>query len=135
MKRRLTVALLLLAQCSSAVTAPPSAADIQAAVDEAAKEYLGDFPPDRIITTVLTDGSRFIFTGPPFELRLARAQSLRPIDIQPINAGELFGFPAGSSDSAVGTYFVFSPVPEATVYCQWIISARVRFPDWEGGDG
>ena len=133
-RRRFTVCLVVVAQYACAATAPLSPSAIRAAVDDAAKQYLGDFPADVVVRTVVNDASRFMLPAPPFELRVSWVQSS---GIPPHMPDGLLGAVRVFSDSAEGAYFVFLPAAEATLYPRYIIAARVTLPDWSdwGGDG
>ena len=129
MKRQFTVGLAVLAQCAFAATAPLSPSGIRAAVDDAAKQYLGDFPSDVVVRTVGADASRFMLPAPPFGLRVWWVHSATSLGVPPLMSDGLLGVVEVFSDSAEGAYFVLLPVPEATVYPHYIISARVTLPD------
>ena len=133
-KRKLLVGLSVLAHCASVSATSLSPAHIRAAVDEATKEYLGDFPSDRVIRTVTTDSSRFVFRV-PFALELWPPQSFNQIDPQWSKPVSLIDFLLVLDEAYELPYFVFAPAPEATVYCQWVISARGRLTFWDRGDG
>ena len=134
MKRILLVGLSVLAHCASVSATSLSPAHIRAAVDEAAKEHLGDFPSDRVVRTVITDSSRFVFRV-PFALELWPPQSFNQIDPQWTKPVSLKDFLLVLDEAYEVPYFAFAPAPEATVYCQWVISARGRLTFWDRGDG
>ena len=71
MKRQFIILLIVAARYSCAAAASLSVADIHDAVEEAAKQYLGDFPPYGIIRTGIAERFSAVTCGPALDHVLA----------------------------------------------------------------